>query len=240
MRQLEKKTRLAMRRLIARLGMDRDHRLIQDYMAGEGPKRLQLGCGKNYLSGWLNSDYHPKTRDVLHLDATLPLPFGDGVLDRVFTEHMIEHISFPDGVELVRECFRALKPGGIARIATPDLAFLIDIYRPDEPPERERTELQTQFLTHFLATEVKKREIHAPVDFDAFLINKFVRAWGHLFIYDEKTLRYVMEEAGFVDVERCEILESRHEDLQGLERVDRKPPGHLGLETLILEGTRSG
>ena len=52
--------------------------------------------------------------------------------------------------------------------------------------------MQSDFLRHFLATEIKHRERHAPKDLDTFLLNKFVRAWGHLFIYDEKTLRFAL------------------------------------------------
>jgi predicted SAM-dependent methyltransferase len=239
MRQIKKKLRLALRRGAARwLKLDRDDRITRSYLGTDGAKKLQIGCGRHFLPGWLNSDYHPKTRDVLHLDATRRLPFEDDAFDYVFSEHMIEHFDFPRGQELLRECHRVLAPGGVVRIATPDLAFLIDIYRPDEPPERDRYVVQSEFLGHFLETEIKDRERNAPRNYDAFLINKFVRAWGHEFIYDEKTLRYAMETAGFGEVVRCDVMESPHEALRELEHVGRKPPGHLALESLVLEATK--
>ncbi len=239
MRQIKKKLRLALRLGAARwLKLDRDDQLTRSHLATPGEKKLQIGCGRHFLSGWLNADYHPKTRDVLHLDATQRLPFEDAAFDYVFSEHMIEHFTFPQGQDLLRECFRVLAPGGVVRIATPDLAFLVDLYRPEETPTRERSALQNAFLTHFLDTEIKDRESNAPQDFDAFLINKFVRAWGHQFIYDEKTLRYAMGAAGFGEMMRCEVMESAHAPLRDLEHLQRKPAGHLALESVVVEATR--
>lgn len=235
----KKKLRLALRRGAARwLKLDRDDQVIRSYLATPGKKKLQIGCGKHFLPGWLNADYHPKTRDVLHLDATRRLPFEDAAFDYVFSEHMIEHFTFPQGQDLLRECFRVLAPGGVVRIATPDLAFLVDLYRPDEPATRERPALQSEFLGHFLDTEIKRRASDAPRDYDTFLINKFVRAWGHQFIYDEKTLRYAMKEAGFGEVVRCELMQSAHAELRDLEHVQRKPAGHLALESVVIEATK--
>ncbi len=239
MRQLKKKLRLALRRGAARwLKLDRDDQIIRSYLAREGVKKLQIGCGRRILPDWLNADYHPKTRDVLHLDATRALPFGDASFDYVFSEHMIEHFPFPQGQQLLDECFRILTPGGTLRISTPDLAFLVDLYRPEESPERERRPIQDEFLGHFLATEIKNRERHAPWDCDSFLINKFVRAWGHEFIYDEKTLARAMRESGFAEIVRREVMASEHEALRELEHVDRKPAGHLALESMVLEATK--
>ena len=91
---------------------------------------------------------------------------------------------------------------------------------------------------HFLDTEIKRRASDAPRDYDTFLINKFVRAWGHQFIYDEKTLRYAMKEAGFGEVVRCELMQSAHAELRDLEHVQRKPAGHLALESVVIEATK--
>jgi len=239
MRQAKKRIRLALRRAAARwLKLDRDEKIIRSYLSGSGARKLQIGCGRRILDGWLNADFYPKTRNVLHLDATHRLPFDDATFDVVFSEHMIEHVDFVRGQRLIQECCRVLVPGGILRISTPDLAFLIDLYRREEPPSRERSTLQAEFLHYFLDTEIRDRKRYAPVDYDSFLINEFVRAWGHEFIYDEKTVRFVMEESGFCDVVRCAVMESGHEALRDLEHVERKPPGHLGLESMVLEATK--
>ena len=237
---MRKKLRRLVRRLSAsHLGIKHDQRLIDRYLRDVTTERkLQLGCGRNWLEGWLNSDYFPRTSDILQLDVTIALPFENDTFDYIFSEHVIEHISYPEGAYMLKECFRVLKPGGVLRVGTPDLAFLVNLYREDEAASQSRTQIEQEFLEYFLANEIKDRETNAPVDFDTYLINKFVRAWGHEFIYDEKSLRHMMKTLGFVDITRCEVMESEHQALCGLENIDRKPPGHIALETIVMESTK--
>ena len=237
---MRKKLRRLVRRLSAsHLGIKHDQRLIDRYLRDVTTERkLQLGCGRNWLEGWLNSDYFPRTSDILQLDVTVALPFENDTFDNIFSEHVIEHISYPEGAYMLEECFRVLKPGGVLRVGTPDLAFLVNLYREDEAASQSRTQIEQEFLEYFLANEIKDRETNAPVDFDTYLINKFVRAWGHEFIYDEKSLRHMMKTLGFVDITRCEVMESGHQALCGLENIDRKPPGHIALETIVMESTK--
>ena len=227
------------RALASHFGVNHDQGLITQYLDNSTTeKKLQLGCGRNWLEGWLNSDYFPRNSDILQLDVTVALPFENDTFDYIFSEHVIEHISYPEGAYMLEECFRVLKPGGVLRVGTPDLAFLVNLYREDEAARHSRTQLQQEFLEYFLANEIKDREINAPVDFDTYLINKFVRAWGHEFIYDEKSLRHMMKTLGFTEITRCEVMESAHQALCGLENIDRKPPGHIALETIVMESTK--
>ena len=85
---------------IARVRWVTDRKLVDDYLRGKGPHKLHLGCGHNVRPGWLNSDYYPPSDSVLHVDATAPFPLPDASLDYVFSEHMIEHLSYPDGMRM--------------------------------------------------------------------------------------------------------------------------------------------
>ena len=73
---------------------------------------------------------------------------------------------------------------------------------------------------------------------DTFVINNFVRDWGHLFIYDEKTLTDLFESMGFHSVKSYKLMESNDENLQGLENISRQPDGFLQLESFTLEATK--
>ena len=78
----------------------------------------------------------------------------------------------------------------------------------------------------------------APFCDSTFVINNFMRDWGHLFIYDEKILRYSLEIAGFENITKCDLNNSEVDALRNLENEKRVPEGFLQLESLTLEGTK--
>ena len=190
-------------------------------------KKLHIGCGENVLADWLNSDYCPNCPSVMHLDATKRFPFPDEAFHYVFCEHMIEHITYLDGLRMLHECHRVLKKNGRIRISTPDLKFLINLY------SDSKSELQSNYISWASNSYIKNGERT-----DTMVINNFVRAWGHLFIYDEKTLARSLGLSGFVDVVACSINESKDEHLRELENEQRMPAGFLQLETFTLEARR--
>jgi predicted SAM-dependent methyltransferase len=202
--------------------------LIQGYLSAPGLKKLHLGCGKNALPGWLNTDLEPVAPGIVRVDLTQTLPFPDATFDYVFSEHVIEHLSYAHGQVMLRECYRVLKPGGRLRISTPDLAFLVALYSP------QKTELQRRYIKW--ATKEFFRS--APYAEDTFVINNFVRDWGHTFIYDEKVLRDSLRNASFQSIERCELKESVDPNLRELENDTRMPPGFLEMESFTLEAVK--
>lgn len=71
-------------------------------------------------------------RKVRFLDVGKRFPFDDGTFEAVFTSHMLEHL-FPDQARAcVSEALRVLAPGGVLRIAVPDLDLMIARYRPED------------------------------------------------------------------------------------------------------------
>lgn len=205
-----------------------DREIHEAYLQNHEIRKLHLGCGYNELEGWLNTDLKPTSDKIAHLNATLPFPFSDGQFDYVFSEHMIEHITYPQGSRMLAECFRVLRPGGKIRVSTPDLQFVIDLHRED------RNDLQERYLR--FATE---RYLDSPPSAEsAFVINHFVRAWHHEFIYDKKTLRMSLGNAGFTDLQECGLNESEDEALRVLEHEARLPEGLLRLQTMTFEGTK--
>lgn len=205
-----------------------DARAIAKYLRDHSVHKLHLGCGFNILPTWLNTDRRPgsKRLGTVRLDATKRLPFDDGQFHYIFSEHMIEHLSFEDGGKMLRECRRVLQPGpdgGKIRITTPDLAFLVALHA--EP----KSDLQERYVA-WAARHSSLSGTH-----DCFVINNFVRAWGHQFIYDERTLRASLDEAGFTKIVRRKLNESEDSALSGLEHDSRMPTGFLALESMTLE-----
>jgi len=203
-----------------------DKKIAQDYFDSHQVHKLQIGCGFNVLEGWLNTNYFPRKKSIMHLDATKPFPFKENQFDFIFSEHMIGHLDHAGSIFMLKESLRVLKPGGRIRISIASLPFMIDLYNED------KTELQQQYLEWASANSFKDRP---PVISDTYVINNLMVAWGNLFFYDEKTLRQKFETAGFTDVSLSTICESEEEHLRDLEYLDRMPKDMLKLESLVME-----
>lgn len=205
-----------------------DKKIIEDYFSQNDIKKLHIGCGKNLLIGWLNSDYFPKNNQVLHLNATSKFPFEDNVFDYIFSEHMIEHISYSNASFMLHECYRILKKNGKIRISTPNIQFLIDLF------DKDKSNLKNDYITWSTNTFVKD----APYCNEIFVVNNFVRDWGHIFIYDEKSLKFTLEESGFGCIERFDLNKSHENEFLNLENELRLPSGFLQFETITLEAKK--
>jgi predicted SAM-dependent methyltransferase len=201
---------------------------IRRYFAGQPIVKIQVGTGPYTLPGWLNTDLEPYMPGVIFLDATEPLPFMSRSVDIIYSEHMIEHIDYPSGAKFLRECFRVMKPGGQLRIATPNLRSVLRLYTDPSDPDVPAY-LNSTWYNDLPAAESRRCAV----------LNCFVRAWGHQFIYDAETLRISIESAGFANVRQCEVGESEHVSLRQLESHGQQIGDFAnGFETMVLEATR--
>lgn len=89
---------------------------------------LNLGCGRTFHADWINLDGSPASPEVRAHDLADPLPFADGYFEGVYASHVLEHFPPDDGLRLLRECLRVLRPGGVARIVVPDLEAIAKGY----------------------------------------------------------------------------------------------------------------
>ena len=202
----------------------RDQQLIRQYLQSTAAPALHIGAGANHLDGWLNTELCPRGEQIF-LDATKPFPLPTGAFDFVYSEHMIEHIAHADALRMLRECHRVLKPGGVIRIVTPNLAFLKTLI--EEPLDPVRAA--------YVRFYQREHRIPGPDGSGPHVFNHFVRAWGHQFIYDQNSLGDTLRAAGFVDVRPCALTESPHDRLRGVAKVDRMPDGFLALESITVE-----
>ena len=85
--------------------------------------RLHLGCGENYMPGFVNVDLHDPGADV-RADVR-SLPFEDGSFDWVESHHLIEHLTHDDAVKAITEWRRVLRPGGHMFLSCPDLVSCV-------------------------------------------------------------------------------------------------------------------
>lgn len=85
--------------------------------------RINLGCGGDIRKGYLNIDVRPLGPSVLQLDLEKQLlaPLPDGCAEEILAKDVIEHISWRRVDDLLRDCFRVLKPEGVLLIQVPDM-----------------------------------------------------------------------------------------------------------------------
>jgi SAM-dependent methyltransferase len=91
-------------------------------------RMINLGCGGRFHPDWVNADIAPRDPSVMQCDLSRRIPFPEGEFDVVYHSNVLEHIRRDDTPSFMRECFRVLKPGGILRVAVPDLERICRLY----------------------------------------------------------------------------------------------------------------
>jgi len=185
--------------------------------------KLQIGGGYHLLKNWINGDL---IAGEIYLNAKKKFPFPDKSVDFIFAEQFIEHLDFDYGFICLSECYRVLKIGGKIRFSTPDLNLLISTYKDQNPNVKLK-----------LAMERHKKNHNNQLSTPGHFLNDFFRLWGHLFLYDEKTLRMQMRNVGFSTISRQKFGDSINSEFSNLERhadVDWMKNGFQ----LILEATK--
>jgi len=206
--------------------------IIRRYLATNEVRKLLLGAGPTgTLEGWLNTDMFPvHGNGVAYLDATSRFPHSDATFDYIQSEHMIEHLDYAEGLAMLQECFRVLKPGGRIRIATPDLNAYLEIFRPD------KTDLQKRFIEHYMNRWSPGSDVPGP----CFVLNNLFRSWGHRFLYDRETLAGSLEATGFVALTDFKPGESDVAALRGIElhgkAIDSEEMNRF--ETMVIEAQK--
>ena len=113
------------------------HHLISIYLSSHAVKKLQIGAaGAKGFDDWLNTDIEPQAGEA-YLDATKPFPIPGGVLSYIFSEQVFEHLSYRDGLSMLRESHRTLKPDGKIRITTPNLLRLMQLFQDNKTDEQK-------------------------------------------------------------------------------------------------------
>lgn len=209
------------------------HRKVKcNYLETTSIPCLHIGCGPFLLEGWLNTDIVNDIPGVYYLDAGKDYPFPDGSFDYIYSEHLFEHLEVKQGMNMLCECHRILKPGGRIRLAMPDFHFLMDLYlHPEKESNRRYLNWSYQnYIAQKTFPEINKE--HLPV----YVINNFFHSWGHLFIHTPEDLKEMAAKAGFgnfrsypvgkSDTPVFEAIENHHKDI---------PEWANELETFIIE-----
>lgn len=86
--------------------------------ATTGPVKINLGCGRKYLEGYVNCDVLEHVRADAHFDLeTMPYPLESDSAHEILLDNVLEHLD--DIPAVMRELHRILRRGGILKIWVP-------------------------------------------------------------------------------------------------------------------------
>jgi predicted SAM-dependent methyltransferase len=127
-----------------------------------------------------------KRENIRFANATIRIPCPDSSAEVVYSSHMIEHLDRREAQAFLGEARRILRPGGVVRIAAPDLARFVESYS------------TTGDADEFIAST--HMGLARPVGVLSRAKWALVGPRHHLWMYDGVSLSKLISDAGFVDV----------------------------------------
>ncbi len=123
--------------------------------------KLNLGSGSQLIEGFTNLDAHQG-------DVIFPLPHADGSVDEIRASHVLEHFPHGQLQAVLVDWIRALKPGGLLKIAVPDFPSIAQNYL-------AKREQPTQ--GYLMGGQVDQHDFHKAV-FDFDTLSELMRFYG--------------------------------------------------------------
>jgi predicted SAM-dependent methyltransferase len=207
---------------------NRSQNQFDEYINNHPIRKLQIGAGDSRLEGWLNTDILEEP-GLAYLDATQPFPLPDHSFHYVFSEHVIEHLSYEDGRKMLHEAARILGPGGKMRIATPNLLQFVRLFQNPKTVE----------ITNYIPGKLAWHRWSTKPSAEAFILNLQLSQFGHKFLYDPETLKFALSESGFTSIKEFRPTESDDPELRNIERREGFEIKRLNeYETMIFEASK--
>jgi predicted SAM-dependent methyltransferase len=157
--------------------------------ANDGPGSFE---NMNKLQKFLRSN---DTSYILH-DIRKGLTSENDSVDLIYFGQAIEHFNpIFEVPKILKECYRVMKPGGVIRVTTPDLDLLIqsyftkkmDIFNRDQPEFYIESDPGSQLSFLMFGASGPN------CTFDNYE--------GHMCLYTRTSMKKILEDAGFKDIE---------------------------------------
>jgi predicted SAM-dependent methyltransferase len=164
-------------------------------------EKLQIevaGGARKGENGWLILDMLRGCD--LYWDFRRRLPFPDDSVDKIYSSHFLEHLTFAQGQQHLRECHRVLVPGGTLSVCVPSARPYLEAYCSGSPLDY-KTWIQYEPAWND-TTPIDVVNYVAYMDEVDFIVLKHA---AHQYMFDEENLLEVLEKAGFENVRTREF-----------------------------------
>jgi predicted SAM-dependent methyltransferase len=191
---------------------------------------LHYGCGWCAPDGWLNFDASPTLRierlpiigklcqrnarrfpaNVRYGNIVRGLPVATASCEAIYCSHVLEHLALEEFEKAVENTFVYLRPGGTFRLVVPDLEQLARNYL-----SNSETLAAARFMEHaHLGARRRARGL------SGFLV-EWLGNSSHRWMWDEKALRYKLNEHGFSRTRRAAFNDSENKRFMEVEEKAR-------------------
>jgi len=197
----------------------RNRYLDVSYSMNMDSPKINLCGGPSQIDGYINVDMLPQADITLDLEKDL-LPFADDSVNVVVCNSAINYFERTRALEIIKDVFRVLAPGGIARFGTLDLRILAEKYLHND----------TAFYYQKLPNGRDRFPGKTIGDkFNEFFYGFRIGDKHGKYIYDFQSLKVLFVEAGFSDIQMMPYCQSL---IPEVGKIDNRPEQMFFLEAI--------
>ena len=157
--------------------------------------KLEIGAGRRKgKDGWITLDMNDGCD--LNWDLNYGIPFPDNSIDIIYSSHVLEHFYYEDIIQLLKDCIRALKVGGVFSVSVPNAKLFIDAY------SRKDHSFWESLPLHYMPAWNQTSSLIDIVNYIAYMDGH------HKYMFDNKNLINILSKTGFKDIHLREFDES--------------------------------
>lgn len=150
--------------------------------------KLNLACGNTphtkFPLPWLNVDVKGEVADFICDVRRLPGEWTDSFKE-VRASHVLEHFFMEDHLPVLNEWVRVLEPGGIFRLAVPDLSIVINCLVQGSDKKMR-----------LAISGVNPTPVMAQIYGIGYETEKTEERWRHRMIFDRNSLTELLQKQG--------------------------------------------
>lgn len=183
-------------------------------------EKLNLCSGGIKIPGYFDVDIAGKVDLKIDLEKKL-LPFADGSLSVVVCMSAINYFTYERAGEIIKDVFRVLKKGGIARFGVQDLRLIAQKYINNDREFyfQKLSDGRDRFKGVTMADKINSWFYGYPT----------AKGKHSQYMYDFESLAVHFKKAGFSLIEQKKFQESR---LENIDLIDNRPEQMFFLEAV--------